>query len=96
MSTSHVFLDFGERAPLWWVFSKGPDKPMYLVLFPREEFIGIHCGELAQEARAFDDFVNDIDGLVTRYESQLLRAQLVPLQSFRRYSTHRSFPQRRF
>jgi len=41
---SHVFIDFGGQSNLWWLFSKGPDKPTYIACFSRPEFLGIHRG----------------------------------------------------
>ncbi len=95
-SPSPIFLDFGEQAPLYWILSKGPDKPTYLMIFPREQFIKIHRGELPQDARAFDDLVKDIDTLITRYESQLLQTQQTSPQGFQRYLAQRNSRRRRF
>lgn len=81
-STSHVFLDFGEQAPLWWVFNKGPSKPMYLMIVPRAEFVGIHSGNTPQDARAFDDIVKDIDGLVAQHEAYLIRIRQMSYQLY--------------
>jgi len=73
VSTSHVVLDFGEKAPLWWVFYKGSSKPMYLMTVSRAQFIGFHSGKTEEDASAFDGMLKELDMLVPQYEANLMR-----------------------
>lgn len=81
-SASPVFIDFGGDSNLWWLFSKGPDKPSYIACFSRPEFLGIHRGEMPEKAATFDDVVRSVEGFVARYELQLARSQAASMQRF--------------
>lgn len=72
---SHVFIDFGGQSNLWWLFSKGPDKPTYIACFSRPEFLGIHRGEMPEKAATFEDTVEGLERFVAQCELQLARAQ---------------------
>lgn len=70
-SAAHVVLDFGEKAPLWWIHYKGSGKPMYLMPVSRAHFIGFHNGKTGEDADAFDLMLTELGALVSKYEARL-------------------------
>jgi hypothetical protein len=63
-----VFFDFGGEN-LGCLLSTSPNGSMYVTVFPRIQFIGIHRSGEIQKASGFDKFVMDISELVAQYES---------------------------
>lgn len=70
-SSAPMFFDFGNEEVLWWAHAGRPDGSVYVAPFSRADFIGIHSSGDTQMGRDFDEFVNDLSGLIAYYEVQL-------------------------
>ena len=90
-STSLVFIDFGEISRIWWLLNKGAGKPVYVMPFPRAQFIESHRGQ----ANEFDDLPKQIEVLITEYELHLTRIRSAPPQILPGYASRRTFRPRR-
>ena len=79
-----VFFDFGGEN-LGCFLSKSPNGPMYVTVFPRNQFIGIHRSGEIHKASGFDEFVMEISKQISLYESPpqvqpLKQASQLPIQ----------------
>jgi hypothetical protein len=69
-SETPVFLDFGGESDLWWILKGMSNGATYVAPFPRVQLIEIHRAGATQETRdIFEKFVNDINSLVSHFES---------------------------
>lgn len=96
-----VFFDFGGENTLWWRLKGNADGTAYVAPFSHSEFINILRGGATQTAHDFENFVNDLDKLISAYESNLKTQSLsqTSLQTpneFQRYSNRRDRFRRRF
>jgi len=87
-SNAPIFFDLGEKERLWWLFAKNTNGSAYVAPYPRAEFIECHRSTATEEARQFDEFVNDIPQLIAEYEShrraQPFRQDPLQPRTFRR------------
>lgn len=65
-SRAHVFFDFGEGQPLWWVFPASDDVRAYVQHVSRAQFIRIHQNTGLRE---FDSLVDNFSAFIAQYES---------------------------
>lgn len=91
-STSLVFIDFGENLRIWWLLNKGAGKSVYVMPFPRAQFIEGHRGH----GNEFDELSKQIEVLITEYELHLTQIRSAPTQNFPGYAGRRNFRPRRF
>ena len=95
-SRTHVFFDFGDEHPLWWLWHKGDDVRAYVAPITRADFIEIHGHTATQGARDFDSIVK-IFSKVVKYDE--LRGKLGRVQELNRslaHSARRRVSRRRF
>jgi competence protein CoiA len=100
-SNAPIFFDFGGQQVLWWLLSKSPDGPTYVVPYSRAKFIESHRGGATEIAREFDELVKDIPKLVADYElniraKALKRAPTQPRLGFQQYLARGDRRRRRF
>lgn len=71
--SSHVFFDFGGMKVLWWLVDGGTKDIVYIAPFSCSDFIEIHQGKDKQKTDEFNNFTNELNGLVKNYELSLRR-----------------------
>jgi competence protein CoiA len=99
-SPAPVFFDFGEEQGLWWLLKGNSDGSAYVAKFSTNDFVEIHRDGATDMARDFDEFVKEIGGQVSQYESsratlEQKQAQLRSTQDFRQHGKGRYKPPRR-
>jgi len=70
-SPGTVFFDIGDDKNLVWLLPRKPGAGIYMTLFAREMFIGIHCGSATEMAIDFHKFVKEFADLVQKFEASL-------------------------
>jgi hypothetical protein len=98
-SDAPIFFDFGG-SQLWWLLATRSAGQAYVAPFSRSEFIEAHRNGLTQKASDFDEFVADLNRLITEYEAharaQALQANVShPIRGFQQYLARQSRRQRR-
>jgi len=71
-SASRVFFDFREGERIWWLLSKGVDKPVYIMPFPSNTFIKNHLGQTNE----FEELEQLAEGLALNTERLLKKGTL--------------------
>ena len=99
-SDAPVFFDFGDQR-LWWLIASRPDGQTFVGRYARSDFIEVHRGAITQVAPNFDEYVQNLIGLITDYEAharaQALRAAVPqPLPGFQQYLARQNSRRRRF
>lgn len=70
-SQTPIFIDFGGGQWLWWVLSGRLNGAVYVAQFPRAVFIHIHRGGIVQEGLDFAGLIDELSGLISRYEADI-------------------------
>jgi hypothetical protein len=91
-----IFFDFGGEM-LWWLLARRPEEPAVIGLFPRGDFVAIHNGKSAQDARDFDELTKMLSEAVKKYNEtqamlravQMPRAAPQPPTGFQQYLTRK-------
>ncbi len=65
-SRAHVFFDFGDEGPLWWLFPESDDMRAYVQHISRAQFLRIHRETGLSE---FDSLVENFSAFIAHYES---------------------------
>ena len=92
-SHAHVFFDFGDEGPLWWLFPESDHVRAYVQYISRALFVRIHREKGLSE---FDSLVQNFIAFVALYESppptpRPRRLTEIPPDSYRRRIVRRSF-----
>lgn len=69
-SGAHVFFDFGDEKPLWWLSPSADDVWVFVARVSRSEFIEAH-----RQAGAFDSFVENLIKQDLGFDSRRERAE---------------------
>jgi len=67
-SDTHVFFDFGQDLPLWWVFPKSDDMRAYVQHISRAQFVRIHRERHTHGPSEFDLLVQNFSAFIASYE----------------------------
>jgi len=68
-SRAHVFFDFGDERPLWWLFPESDDMRAYVQHISRAQFVRIHQEKCAHGPSEFDSLVQNFSAFIAHYES---------------------------
>ena len=70
-SLAPIFFDLGDGQVLWWLLPGRLNGSAYVAQFPRNVFIHIFRSGVVQEGLDLDGLVNELGGLVAKYEADL-------------------------
>jgi hypothetical protein len=68
-SRAHVFFDFGDGQPLWWLFPESDDMRAYVQHISRAQFVRVHLEKHAHGPSEFDSLVQNFCAFIADYES---------------------------
>src|SRR5262245_54044994 len=68
-SRAHVFFDFGNERPLWWLFPESDDIRAYVQHISRAQFVRIHGETHTHGPSEFDSLVQNFSAFIADYES---------------------------